>query len=378
MLDSIGDSELRWPEESSAFTDKSLDRLYLWAWNLGASGIRLQTDDPIVIQLHGRVYKVTHRTLSWLEVEEAVNHLYGADGQARLKSGEDFDVAYEIQPDRSTRRRFRVNATPVLSNGNDGAEITARPLPDHIPRLEELNVEPGILENCRSFRDGLAIISGATGNGKSTLMAGIIRKTLEDPTSNSIILTYESPIEFVFDKIKGPTSKIAQTEIPRHLVAGFGSAIRNGVRREPTDIVVGECRDADTMSAAANAALTGHRVYTTVHASTVSATIQRIVSLCPVEERASLTVAIAQTMRLIVNQRLVFSTDGRRTALREFLPFTRQVQDMFLDARPDDWHKIARTALLKHGQTFGVAARRALDEGRILEDIAKPFLEDAI
>ena len=131
------------------------------------------------------------------------------------------------------------------------------------------------------------------------------------------------------------------------------------------------------MTAATNAALTGHAVYTTVHAASVAETMQRIVSLCPADERISLTVAIAQTMRLIVNQRLVYSTDGRRTALREFLPFTPAVREIFLNASPDDWHKTARAALPKHGQTFAEAARRAVQEGRITKDVARPFLAEA-
>ena len=180
----------------------------------------------------------------------------------------------------------------------------------------------------------------------------------------------------MFDDINGPTATIEQSEIPRHLPS-FAAGIRNAMRREPNVIVVGECRDGETMGAATNAALTAHAVYTTIHAGSVAESTQRIVSLCPPEERASLTVAIAQTMRLIVNQRLVHSTDGKRTALREILPFTREVRDLFLDARPDEWHKITRPALARHGQTFADAASRAVAEGRITEEVARPFLTDA-
>ena len=246
---------------------------------------------------------MTRRSLSGLEVEEAVNRLYGADGQARLKSGEDFDVSYEIQPDRRTRLRFRVNATAVLSRGNDGAAVTARPLPNVVPHLADLGIEPAIREHYRP-RDGFVIVSGGTGNGKSTTLAAMMRETIEDPDSHAAILEYAAPIEFVFDDINGPTATIEQSEIPRHLPS-FAAGIRNAMRREPNVIVVGECRDGETMGAATNAALTAHAVYTTIHAGSVAESMQRIVSLCPPEERASLTVAIAQTMRLIVNQRLV-------------------------------------------------------------------------
>ena len=259
---------LLWPDECGAFTRESVDSLYAWAYQLGASGIRLQTDRPIIVQLHGRIRRVTRRSLSGLEVEEAVNRLYGADGQARLKSGEDFDVSYEIQPDRRTRLRFRVNATAVLSRGNDGAAVTARPLPNVVPHLADLGIEAEIRE-CFRPRDGFVIVSGGTGNGKSTTLAAMMRETIEDPQSHAAILEYAAPIEFVFDDINGPTATIEQSEIPRHLPS-FAAGIRNAMRREPNVIVVGECRDGETMGAATNAALTAHAVYTTIHAGSVA------------------------------------------------------------------------------------------------------------
>ena len=104
---------LLWPDECGAFTRDSVDSLYAWAYQLGASGIRLQTDRPIIVQLHGRIQRVTRRSLSGLEVEEAVNRLYGADGQARLKSGEDFECPMKSSrtgapgcASASTRRPF--------------------------------------------------------------------------------------------------------------------------------------------------------------------------------------------------------------------------------------------------------------------------------
>ena len=142
----------------------------------------------------------------------------------------------------------------------------------------EMSVEPEIVAHYRP-RDGFVVIAGATGNGKTTLQAAMTRDTIEDPDSHAAILTYEAPIEFVFDEITGPTTTIEQTEIPRHLPS-FAAGIRNAMRREPTTIIVGECRDGETMTAATNAALTGHAVYTTVHAASVAETMQRIVSLC--------------------------------------------------------------------------------------------------
>jgi defect in organelle trafficking protein DotB len=326
------------------------------------------------IQIHGRLEQVTRRALTEGEIEECVNALYGADGQARLKGGEDFDVSYEVQPDRRTRMRFRVNATAVLTRATDGGAVVARALPNRVKTLTEQNVEQAIIDACMPH-EGLVLIAGGTGNGKSTLLAGMTRKRLEDPDSHCALLEYSAPIEFIFDDVRGPTAMISQSEVPRHIPT-FEAALRNGMRRAGDVIIIGECRDAETMSAAADAALTSHAVYSSIHAGTLSETIQRVVSLCPVDKRKALTVAIAQTLRLVVNQRLVRSTDGKRTALREFLVFSRRIRRLLSETDPDRWPKLIDELLQTEGQSFAASARRALDEGRITEETVRTELKD--
>jgi defect in organelle trafficking protein DotB len=363
-----------WPGERPTFSRDCLDEFFAWAYRKDASDIRLQTHEPIRIQLHGRLLQVTRRTLTESEVEEAVNALYGADGQARLKQGEDFDVSYEVEPDRRTRMRFRVNATAVLSRGADGGAVVARALPNRVKPLAEQLVEPEIADACMP-NEGLVLIAGGTGNGKSTLMAGMTRKMLEDPESNRAILEFSAPIEFIYDEIRGATAMISQSEVPRH-IASFEAALRNGMRRAGDVIIIGECRDADTMSAAADAALTSHAVYSSIHAGTLSETIQRIVSLCPVNKRKALTVAIAQTLRLVVNQRLVPSTDGRRTALREFLVFNRPIRRRLAETDPDRWPNLIEQLLETEGQSFRTAAQRALEKGLVTEETVRTRMKD--
>ena len=365
-----------WPGESPTFTRECLDGLLIWAYRLGASDVRLQTNRPVFLQLHGRLRPATSRPLTETEVEEAVNRLYGSDGQARLKGGEDFDVSYEVLPDRRTRMRFRVNATAILSRGDDGAEVVSRTLPAKAPTLVSLAVEQGILDACKPA-DGIVLVAGGTGNGKSTLLAAMVRDMLEEPDSHRAILEYAAPTEFVFDDVRPGAATIAQSEIPRHLPS-FAAAIRNAMRRAPDAIVVGECRDEETMTAAVDAAITQHAVYTTIHAGRNADTLQRVVSLCPDGKRRALTVAFAQSLRLIVNQRLVPSTDGRRTPLREFLVFDTALRRRFLDTDPACWPALAQDVLDAgtHGQSFGVAVRRALAEGRITEDEAHARLRE--
>lgn len=369
------DSHL-WPDEGPNFTRNSLDSLLIWAFRRGASDIRIATNRRVFIQYHGRLLPVTTRGLTDMEVEEAVNRLYSADGAARLKGGEDFDVSYELLPDRRSRMRFRVNATAILSRGDDGAAIVARTLPSTAPNLADLKVEPAILAAYLP-RDGIVIVAGGTGNGKSTLLAAMTRSMLEDPNSHRAILEFSSPIEFVFDDVQGSSAVLEASEVPRHIPT-FAAGIRNAMRRAPSVIIVGECRDDETITAAVDAAITQHAVYTTIHASRLADTLQRVVSLCPDGKRRALTVSFAQSLRLIVNQRLVASTDGRRTPIREFLVFDDKLRRRFLDADPERWPALAQDTVEEgiHGQSFGVAIKRARDEGRITADEAHARLKE--
>jgi defect-in-organelle-trafficking protein DotB len=142
------------------------------------------------------------------------------------------------------------------------------------------------------------------------------------------------------------------------------------MRREPTDIIVGECRDSETMSAAIQAAISGHVLTTTVHANDVPLTMQRIASLCPAGERDNLVSAVAQSLRLVINQRLARSIDGRRTALREYVAFDSRLRSQFLRSDPTEWPALTRRAVDEQGQSYGVAIDRALAEGRISEQVA--------
>ncbi|GAV36437.1 Twitching mobility protein [Roseomonas sp. TAS13] len=363
-----------WPGEGQRWVTEprrhapGLDSLLAWASEQGASRISFHTGKPVWLRIHGRNHPVTQRTLDEAEVAAIANHLYGADGTARLQGGKDFDVAYEIHVSRSGRLRYRLNATSTRVSRGMGANIVLRPIPDLPPPLENQLVERMILDNCRPA-SGMVIVSGATGSGKSTLIGGITVDKLLDPEGHYNILEAAAPVEFLLDRLKGPSSTIDQCEIPRDLPS-FEAFIRGTTRREPTDIIVGECRDTATMSASLNAAMLGATLTTTIHADTVPLTIQRIAALCGNEERENLLSSAAQSLRLIVNQRLAFSTDGRRTALREILVFDEELRGQLMRTDAKDWPDLTKHAVRERGQSYEVAIRKALEDGRITEATA--------
>jgi len=270
--------------------------------------------------------------------------------------------------------RFRLNATPTRTARRDGGNIVLRPIADMPPSLADQLVEPGILAAYRP-RQGMVIVSGGTGSGKSTLIAGMTVAKLTDPAGHFNIVEGAAPVEFLLERVRGPSSTMNQTEIPRDLPS-FAAFVRGAMRREPTDIIVGECRDSETMGAAIQAAISGHTLTTTVHANDVALTMQRIASLCPADERANAISSVAQSLRLIINQRLAPSTDGRRVALREFLAFDAALRSQLLCTDPVAWPALTRRAVEQQGQSYPVAIRRALEAGRISAATAADELKE--
>lgn len=353
------------PDEPTRFTPAFMDKMLEHTQRLDASDITIQTGTPVFAEVYGRLLRITNRSISNTEVGDLINAIYGPNGTAQLLSGKDIDTHYEFRPNRGIRFRYRVNATPCLVEGHEGIQITLRTIPTTPPKLESMNLPENVLEAIAP-QEGIVFITGATGSGKSTLLASIIRSLIENEESNRKVLTYEAPIEFVYDEIETTSAVVSQSEIPRHLPS-FADGIRNALRRKPRLILVGECRDSETISAALEAALTGHPVYTTLHTSGVAETIRRLVMSFSGEERLGRTIDILETIRLCIWQKLVPTVDGKRVALREYLVFDEKIRDRLLDCDPNDVTNATRRLVHEFGQPMTVDAKQKFDEGIITE-----------
>ncbi|MDP3560502.1 MAG: Dot/Icm type IV secretion system ATPase DotB [Legionellaceae bacterium] len=353
------------PDEPNRFSPVFLDKMLEHAESLNTSDITIQTNEPIFAEVYGKLLRLTTRCLSNTEIGDLINSIYGPNATTQLLSGKDIDTHYEFRPNRNVRFRYRVNATACLVEGHDAVQITLRSIPTNPPKINTLGLPQDVLDAIAP-QEGIVFITGATGSGKSTLLASIIRELIEQEDSNRKVLTYEAPIEFVFDEIPKISAVVSQSEIPRHLPS-FADGVRNALRRKPRLIMVGECRDAETISAALEAALTGHPVYTTLHTSGVAETMRRLVTSFPAEERLGRTIDILETIRLCIWQKLVPTVDNKRVALREYLVFNEKIRDKLLDSDPNEITATTRKLVREFGQTMTQEAKRILDEGIISE-----------
>jgi defect-in-organelle-trafficking protein DotB len=352
-----------WPDEPLRILEEHLDDLLLWCVKNRSSDTTLQTDRPVYVEVDGTLFPVTRRPLDSADMANILNRIYGPDALAKLASGRDLDLSYEVRPDRNTRVRFRVNITAIMSKGRDSVQITLRGLPSLPPTLKDLGIEQKIIENL-SPRQGLILVTGPTGSGKSTLLSAGCRMLIERQEGCGKMLTYEAPIEYVYDAIVGPRSLVAQTEIPRHLPT-FAAGVRNALRRKPNIILVGESRDRETVTAAIEAGQTGHLVFSTVHTIGVAATIRRMVSVFEPAERTERAFALMETLRMVVTQALVPKVGGGRLGLREFLVFDENVREILLDMPIERWTSEAQRLLQRYGQTMEQTATKAFRAGLI-------------
>lgn len=362
-------------QEPARLTVDTVNEILIHCVKHGASDITFQTSEPIIAEIYGKLNRVTRRRLANTEISDVINAMYGPNATTQIMSGQDVDTHYEIRPNRSERYRFRINGTGCQVEGHDGIQITARTIPTDPPTLESMDLPQEVLDAIAP-EQGVVYVTGATGSGKSTLLASIIRDITEQADSHRKVLTYEAPIEFVYDNVEMTTAVVSQSEIPRHLPS-FAAGVRNALRRKPRLILVGEARDPETISAVMEAAMTGHPVYTTLHSNGVAETMRRLVVTFPSEERSGRTIDIIETVRLVISQRLVPTVDGKRVAIREYLVFDEKVRDTLLETDINNITNTVRRLVREKGKPVEVDAKEKFDAGLITERQYRVIAEQA-
>jgi len=346
----------------TSFAPETLDDILEYTTSHGSSDLHIQSKTPLVADVYGRLVKLHPRSISFQDAETVITRIYGQNAVAQIYDGKAIDTSYEIGSGES-RVRFRVNAVGVLIRGSIGIQITIRTIPTNPPTVEDLNVEQEIIDAFLPSQ-GLVVVTGPTGSGKSTLLASLVRKILEMPENGKKIVTYEAPIEFVYDAIDAPSSIISQSEVPSN-IRDFAVGVENALRRKPDIILIGEARDPETIEASVVASQTGHLVYTTAHTNGVAETIRRMVNVFPSEERSAKQLDIIDSMQLIVSQRLVKTLDGKRAAIKEYLVFDSNVKEQLTSCHPDKIASVAKKIVEEKGTDMISAANQLFLSGAV-------------
>ena len=269
-----------------------------------ASDLHISAAQPPIIRVDGELRRIN---IPELDKKMVISLLYDIMNDKQRKDFEEFfetDFSFEVPG----LARFRVN----VFNHERGAGGVFRTIPSTILSLEQLNM-PEHFKDISMMHRGLVLVTGPTGSGKSTTLAAMIDHV--NNTKYSHILTIEDPIEFVHTSKK---CLVNQREVHRDTI-GFNNALRSALREDPDIILVGELRDLETIRLALTAAETGHLVFGTLHTSSASKTINRIIDVFPGDEKSMIRSMLSESLQAVISQTLLKRRDTGRVAALEVM-----------------------------------------------------------
>ncbi len=277
----------------------------------GCSDVHLAVGVPPMLRMHGDLLPIKFRELRAVELEGYITEILTHAQNQHFATGNDLDFSYVS----TEGGRFRVN----VYRKDTGVGATFRAIPAEVPTLEKLALPPIVAKLC-DFHQGMVLVTGSTGTGKSTTLAAMIDHL--NRTRRLNIISLEDPIEFVHPS---KNSQVIQRELGTH-IPSFAEGVRAAMREDPDVILVGELRDAETISMAMTAAETGHLVLGTLHTTSAVKTIDRVIDALPVEEREQTKSFLAQSLLAVLTQVLVKTADGHsRKAICEVLMMTKAI-----------------------------------------------------
>jgi twitching motility protein PilT len=327
--------------DDRATTDSSgvfdIDKALCSLVELGGSDLHLKVEVPPLTRLDGDLVPIQGADpLSADDTETAVRAMLSDPAKLKeLADEHEVDFSYSI----SGVARFRVNAF----RQRGALSLVCRAIPHTIRSVSELMLPPVITELAREER-GIILLTGTTGSGKSTTLAAIIDHI--NSTAAKHIVTIEDPIEFLHVDKK---SVINQREVGQDTLS-FKRALRRVLRQDPDVILIGEMRDEETVHTALSAAETGHLVLSTVHSVDAAETVNRVIDFFAPHMHQQVRAMLAGTLKGVISQRLVRSTDGGRVATCEILRMTGRVRDMIMD--PSQTGRL--TEVVSEGTYYGM------------------------
>lgn len=337
-----------------------IDKLFRACVKLKGSDLHLKVDKPPMIRVDGTLRPMNREPISDEEMVRITFPLMNERNRKIFERDGGADFAHTLDVD-GTNWRYRVNLLQQL--GHVG--LVARRVNSWIPDFEGLHL-PASIEKLCTYDQGMILLAGVTGSGKSTTIASMLNWI--NKRFRKHILTLEDPIEFVFTEDK---CLINQREIGLDVV-DFAVGMKHAVREDPDVMLVGEMRDRETFMTAIHAAETGHLVFGTIHASSAATTIGRILDLFPSEMHSALRSAIAFNMKGIIAQKLLKSIKPGvgRVPTVEIMMFDANVRKAILEENDDKLPDIIRIGKHEGMQDFTMSLKGLVDEELIDREVA--------
>ena len=320
-----------------------IDELLATSVERGASDLHLAAGQPPLLRIHGDIERLDLPPVASPWIEDAI-----AAVAAQPLSRADADFAFE-QPNLG---RFRVNAFRTRG----GAAAVFRVVPAKAPSMEELGMG-AVFRQIADARQGLVLVTGATGSGKSTTLAAMIDAI--NRSRRQHILTIEEPIEFVHHS-RG--CLVNQRQVGRD-TESFAAALRAALREDPDVILIGEMRDLETIRLALTAAETGHLVFATLHTASAPKTVNRIVDVFPAGEKEIIRAMLSESLRAVVAQTLVKRIGGGRVAAHEIMIATPAVRHLIREHKVAQMHSVLQTSAAAGMQTLDQCLRHLAASG---------------
>lgn len=320
-----------------------------------ASDLHLVGGEVPMIRIEGELKELDDKPLNDKELESQINELITKEQQKKFEEEKELDISYEVGG-----VRFRVN----LHWQSKNIGLSARVILAEIPTPEDLGFEPALLD-MTNLLDGLVLITGPTGCGKTTTIASMLEEI--NKTRKAHIITIEDPIEFVFEDKQ---SLIEQREVGAD-TKSFANALKYVLRQDPNIIFVGEMRDPETIAMALTAAETGHLVFSTLHTSSAAESVERIVDVFEGSKQKQVLIQLSAVLRGVVAQQLLPSKDGGRVPAREILINTPAVANLIRNNEISQIKSAIQTGAKDGMDTMENSVKKLLKAGWITEEVAE-------
>jgi len=340
---------------------KRIDEILTLMTEREASDLHIASGSAPYLRIHGEMVKLNYKDITPEVCQALIFEILSKTQRESFLDNWDLDFSYSLKG----VGRFRVN----VFRQRKGVAAVFRLIPEQIQTIQELGL-PETLENLINVSEGLVLVTGPTGSGKSTTLASLIHTI--NVNQRAHIITIEDPIEFVHHNEQ---SLINQREVSSH-TKSFHQALRAALREDPDVILVGEMRDLETISLALTAAETGHLVLATLHTNSATKTIDRIIDVFPEAQQAQIRVMLSESLKGVVAQSLVSRGDGRgRVPVVEVLVNTPAVANLIREGKTFQIPSSMQTGQVHGMVTFEAAMNDLVRKGIVSRQDGHSFLE---